>query len=461
MESPQALAHIAEHTNPEIIPTPDTHVERRHTFGKIAAKLALPLALLSLGGAATPAVAAENIVQPEPIMAPANPSSSYIEKKLQVLNAENMRRHVELGGQDEGAVNSIDPTRTESAMVFSKNLGASWWRIMLHPNDTKTEEGWEKYDIAVGLANKHKLKVNITATCEGVQWTEESIKQYVSDIALRYGDKIKSIAICNEPNYENEVNKGWLIRLPGMDLPESYGSIFRWAEERLRKIAPELDVWFGELSSKPGITPEEKWRTLLEFFERAVACPDDKDTCPPVTADAATTHGYQLTSNPLYPSPVKGEIGIGSAEQINMLLVLLYAVGKIQTPDGKVPPFLITEMAQLASTRDEGKKLDELARRTGKISGIRKRFTSEKVRSTNYRNMIRVACSIANLRVLMIYGVNSPDPAWPGWFNPALRDVDGTSLPTANTIRSQAKNNTACIKSPFLQSKPGTTNSLR
>jgi hypothetical protein len=437
-------------------------VYTRHWYGSAAAKLALSLSILTLGATAERAAAAESAqTSSTPEVVRPKLTGNQISKHLQPLNAETMTQHVGVGAQDEGVVNSGDPARVDSAMDFARNeQGATWWRAMFGHADLTTEEGLARFDTVIAHAEKHGLKLNITLKCNLVQWNTKSIRQMVRTIATRHPGKIDSISICNEPNYENKRDKGWLRRLRGMTLPETYGFLYEEAYDEIQKVNKELGlgikVWFGELSSKPGITPKEGWVTMTQFLIKTVEYLQKRQgkNAKPVNMDAATAHPYQLTSNPLYPSPNKNEMGMGSLANFNATLVALHAKGAIQTEDGGLPSLNVTEIAWLANTRNERKKLLQIQKRTGKISGIIDRFIPERLRSVYYRNSIRKMCTIRNANLFFTYGINSPDPEWEGWFNVALRDKHGKMLPTARDMKTEVTRNSACIKSPLSGNTP-------
>lgn len=420
--------------------------ERHRRFSSITAKLALPLTLLALGGSAETAPAVEK-ARTSPVTADSGSSLNMDRPaQFQVVQPRAAGQHLETGAQDDGAVMSGDPVRIERALTVGREMGATWWRLMVHPKDVATDEDKAEVLAVAERVKAHGYKLNVAASGEGVKWTRKSVRRYMRDMASLLNNKADSLAIFNEPNYENKYNQGWLIRIPGMTLPETYGYLYRQAQAELEDVAPELEVWFGELNSRSGKTPKEGWRTSLQFFEKSVACPSPRKKCRPIQTDAFTYHPYSLDSSLMKKSQRRGEYGMSRLADINAKLFQLYLQGKIQTPEGDMPPLRITEIAWLAKTRQEDKKLAKLERAQGRPSGIRNRFKPEQHRAANYIHSLRIACGIANVKSLSVYGIETPHEDWPGWFNAALIDSTGRWLPTAHSFRRFVVRHSECVK---------------
>jgi hypothetical protein len=347
----------------------------------------------------------------------------------------NLTEHtplIGLGNQDDATIDSGNRKEINQYLDQARGMGVSWLRILIHP-DKLSQLGWRGYDQGVLLAHAKGMNVSITAACDAERWQGMPAKQYtrqftyfVTRIATRYAPYIKEMSNCNEPNYP-----GSMAAMPGKSPEATYRSLYIAGYKAEKRVAPKVDVLFGDLSSE--VEP-------LKFFRGVLKCSKTAKKCAPILTNALAYHPYQQTNSPNNRFPDNGEVGIGQLPVIETELKQAYAAGEIETPsDHELPKVSLTEFAYQTAIRGETSDPNIPVRQL-------QRYLPGKVRDKYYIQSLQVVCRDPNVNRLSFLGFNAPSPDWPGPWDSPFRDLQGNLLSTYFKVQQYVKQRVDCFR---------------
>lgn len=423
-----------------------------HSRGNLRRFVAASLSVVALGGAVSTSAEAEPLVNHDERQvhfanqAASREAARYSiqtdvhNKRIQSLfRVKDNKPHLDVGLQDDGPVTSGNPARADRVLSLGKNMGATSWRIMVHPADFLN--GTLNYDFASERIAGHGLEMSITPSCENMQWTEDTFRDYMLAVAKQFSSdeneamNATRFSVCNEPNY-----LGWLEPMPGMTVAQTYHHLYPIGYKAIKDHAPDAKVMLGSLNS------QQRPLNPLQFLREITDCPEGEE-CTPIITDGVVFNLYQLTSRPTKPSPVPGEVGIGSLDDVVREVLQLYIDGKLETEDHKLPPIYIDEFGYMVSTRPEEKQRLADMKKAGISSVYSKRYMSDKRRAKYYKQVIDLVCDHENVVGLSFYGFESPEYGWGGLWNTSLLKPDGELLKASyNALKSTIQRRSDCVK---------------
>jgi hypothetical protein len=337
-----------------------------------------------------------------------------------------------LGNQDDATIDSGDKKVITQYLDQTQAMGVSWLRILIHP-DKLRQLGWHGFDLGILTAYEKGINVSVTAACDAERWQNLPAKQYtrqfsrfVTRIATRYAPYIKEMSNCNEPNYP-----GSMAPMPGKSPAATYRSLYLAGYKAEKRMAPKVDVLFGDLSSE--VEP-------LKFFRGVLKCPKTTTKCSPILTEALAYHPYQQTDSPNNRFPDNGEVGISQLPVIEAELKQAYDAGQIETPDDhSLPRLSLTEFAYQQAIRGETSDPQIPTRQ-------RQRYLESNVRDKYYTQSLEVACRDPNVNRLSFLGFNAPSPDWPGPWDSPFRDLQGNLLSTYFKVQQYVRQRIDCFR---------------
>ncbi|MDB5164596.1 MAG: hypothetical protein JWL89_222 [Candidatus Saccharibacteria bacterium] len=315
-----------------------------------------------------------------------------------------------------------NPLEVDKSLTLANSMGASLWRTIVQPAVLQ-KHGWSRYDLAVTAAAKKHMKINVTAACGDVNWTEASFRRYALSIPRRYGALISEVSICNEVNRDSQ-----LKNMPGLSRPQTYRRLYQVAQKAIAAKYPQVNVFYGELSS--GDDP-------VGFAKAAAQCPAEQSNCAALEMANFSYHPYQLTSSPDQQTPEAP--GIGTLSVVEDEIQAEFEAGQIETPEHKEPQLALTEFGYWAPLRGE-------LTNPRTPANLKPRYLPDWIRRSNYRMALNIACNDQHVSKLILYGMNAIPHSWPGFWNTSLVNAKGKTTGTFKMIKDYSKLHEECIE---------------
>lgn len=315
---------------------------------------------------------------------------------------------------------------------------------------------WAELDRAVDLVHGAGLQIMLTVTGPGPLWTSRAprrrnprykpdpsaFRAYAGAVATRYGDRVDTYLVWNEPNIP-----GWLS--PQLECrrgrctpvaPHLYRELFQAGRAAIKASDPIAEVVAGELAPIGNPPRNENSRMPPLTFLRSMACLDERyrplprrGACArfrPVHADAIGHHPHGVRAAPDEPSRDPLSAKIADLPRLFGVLDRLTARGRFVAPGGGRLTVHLTEFGYQTSPPDhaigipvakQAEYLEQaayLAWRTPRIrSLVHYQWIDEPVR---YRAPGRLAYAGWQSGLHFVDG--RPKPALAGFLTPFVRD---------------------------------------
>lgn len=252
------------------------------------------------------------------------------------------------------------------------------WNVIAPRSRGSSVHRWEELDRAVDLVRAAGMDVMLTVTGPGPLWTSRSPRRrnarykpdprafgsFARRVAARYGDRVDTYLIWNEPNIP-----GWLDpqlecrhRVCTPVAPHLYRELLAAAYRTIKAADPGAAVVMGELAPI-GREPRSARSTIPPLtFYRAMACLDERyrplprrGRCArfkPVRADAVGHHPHGVLTAPDEPSANPLWAKIGDLPRLLRVLDRITAMRRFRAPDGGRFDLHLTEFGYQTSPPD-------------------------------------------------------------------------------------------------------------
>ena len=325
------------------------------------------------------------------------PAASYADK-------------MEFAVQDDAAIVGGGDDKRQSALAAAKDLGADWVRINIY--------SWHDlsyYDAGIRQTVANGFKVQLTIDCSKKQWSAESYFYHARSVAARYKDAVSRYSICNEPNYP-----GWLEPIPDKSLAKTYRDLYIAGVFGIKSAQQESEVFIGELSSK---------HDPIEFLKGTLCLENGELKCQKMFTDGVAYHPYQQTIAPTKDSP-KGQVGIGSLDELNKALTQAYEKGALASFEDKKPNIYLTEFGYQSRAREKTARLN----------------LPPAIRAEWLSDSFHVACKTPNVKQMLQYQLLASSPYWPGTWDTSIIDHSGQPDAAYYELKRWVSVHPSCIK---------------
>jgi hypothetical protein len=238
---------------------------------------------------------------------------------------------------------------------------------------------WGELDRAVDLVRAAGMQVMLTVTGPGPLWTSRAPARgnprykpdarafgaFARRVAERYGDRVDTYLVWNEPNIPGWLDPQLQCSRPGVCepvAPHVYRDLLAAAYPAIKAADPGAEVVMGELAPI-GRAPRSARSTIppLTFF-RAMACLDERyrplprrGACArfkPVRADSVGHHPHGVLAAPDEVSEDPRWAKIGDLPRLLKALDRITATGRFRAPGGGKFDLHLTEFGYQTSPPD-------------------------------------------------------------------------------------------------------------
>lgn len=343
---------------------------------------------------------------------------------------------LELGSQDDSAIASGNTAMVSKSFSLASKMGAVWERIIVHPSSLQ-KFGWDQYDTAITVAKQQHMKLDVTASLEGVSWTDSRVKKYFL-LILAHLATLRHVGIGNEPDaigIGNEVNRASMLKaMPGLSQALTYRRVWQDVQPVITSALPKAQLFYAELSS--GDDPID--------FARAVATPGKQsDPAPLKMIGKFAYHPYQFMLSPDEETP-DDDPGMGALAVVENEIQSEQAEGLIETADGQPIKLALTETGWWGSLRGEVNDPRTPLK-------LKPRYLTDVERRVNYRMELNVACNDPLVDIAMAYGMFPPQQGWKGFWDTGLVNANGQTTGTYKMIRDFSALHPECIQAPAVK----------
>jgi hypothetical protein len=254
--------------------------------------------------------------------------------------------------------------------VDQSRLSVVWSRIAPNATSVKRPAGfdardpesvgydWAEVDAAVTALNANGIKIELLVTTPAPIWASEvpsrreptyrpdaeAFADFVHAVAVRYGTRIASYTLINEPNLWQWLTPQWSCSGAAETScravsPAIYRELFRAGHEEIKAVSPRIPVWGGSLAPLGTASRGERHSSLGPlYFLRRLGCvkenyardrsSTDCRAFKPLTFDAIAHHPHSSWLSPRSSNGVADSVTIGTIPRLTK------AVDRIQARGG-------------------------------------------------------------------------------------------------------------------------------
>ena len=187
---------------------------------------------------------------------------------------------------------------------------------------------WSETDAAISALSRRGIAITLSITTPGPVWASSvpsrrestyrpkaaEFAEFVHAVALRYGSRVSTYALINEPNLWQRLTPQWSCSGTSPSTcsaasPAIYRELFRAGYTEIKSISPKSVVWVGSLAPFGNSVRSESHAAMAPLiFLRRLGCVQDdysrdrsSSDCrsfKPITADAIAHHPHSGSSSP-------------------------------------------------------------------------------------------------------------------------------------------------------------------
>jgi hypothetical protein len=290
---------------------------------------------------------------------------------------------LQLGVQDDTVFTSGNPvmsaldglavTKSIHGSVVRMNVPMMWTLVADQRGKTvpsKPEYDFRAYDQAILGMRSAGLTVQLTVTGPVPAWASSTKKsgvaginatrfgQFAGAVAAHFSSSVKAISVMNEPNWptmmapEKSCKKVKGKKVCTDHRPATYRAIYSASYKAIKKAAPSMPVWIGELAPQGRASSKGSSISPLAFL-REVLCVDTavkKLSCAGLRTDGLAVHPYLLGEPPTAKPRYADDLSMAVLSRASTLLTKLEKKKALLTSKGKAGiPIYLTEFGYLTT----------------------------------------------------------------------------------------------------------------
>ncbi|CAB5034645.1 unannotated protein [freshwater metagenome] len=281
------------------------------------------------------------------------------------------------GVADDGLMQRTDGRAEPTAAIWQASgveqsrVAVVWELVAPDPSSVRKPKGfdarnpdspdynWTSVDTAVTALRARGIKVELSVTTPAPIWASsvpsrheptykpqpDEFADFVHAVAVRYGSRIASYALINEPNLWQWLTPQWSCSGATESScvaasPEIYRELFRAGYSAIKEVQPSTPVWGGSLAPLGGPTRNDAHSSIgpLLFLRRLGCVTDDflRDRSGPgcrnfrpVTFDALAHHPHSAWRAPNSSNDVADSVTIGTIPRLTSTIDRIQSRGGV------------------------------------------------------------------------------------------------------------------------------------